>query len=145
MCIIGMTSPRNELVQLNDCNCPGQNLILIYECTVCGEGATEWKGSLFDCPNRNIILRHGQFGDDSITGECHSSNGTVMLTAQSIGPGELDINTNGFCYTSQLRLQNVTADDNNKTVACNLVDEQSERAIGNITVTVITGAPIERI
>ena len=138
---LGMTLSKNKLILLNHCVCPGQGQI--YECTACGGGLTEWSGSLFECQSRKILLRHGEFRDDSISGQCHSSNGAV-ITAQSIGPGVPDINMNESCYTSQLHLQNMTASDNNKTVACHIVDDQSERAIGNITVTAITGALDEK-
>lgn len=126
------------LLQLNHCNCPGQNLV--YECTVCGEGATVWTGSLFECPNGQILLRHREFRDDWPIGECCSSNG-VLITAQSIGPGEPDIHTwsDGFCYTSQLRLQNVTISDNNKTIACHHNDGNSVRVIDNDTLVLTTG------
>ena len=62
-----------------------------------------------------------------------------MITAQSIGPGVHDINMNGFCYTSQSRLQNVAASDNNKTIsACHRVDENSERVIDHDTIVLTT-------
>ena len=103
-----------------------------------------WTGSLFDCLSQDINLRHREFGDNSVTGQCYSSNGAV-ITAQSIGPGVPDINMNGFCYTSQLRLQNVTASDNNKTIACHHVDENSERVIDNDTIVLTTGELIHSV
>ena len=103
-----------------------------------------WTGSLFDCLSQDINLRHRQFEDNSVTGQCYSGNGAV-ITAQSIGPGVPDINMNGFCYTSQLRLQNVVASDNNKTITCYRVDENSERVIDNDTLVLTTGELIQSV
>ena len=68
-----------------------------------------------------------------------------MITAKSIGPGVPDINMNGFCYTSQLHLQNVAASDNNETIACHHVDENSERVIDNDTIVLTTGELIHSV
>ena len=103
-----------------------------------------WTGSLFECVSREIQLRHREFRDNSVTGQCYSSNGAVM-TAQSIGPGVPDINMNGVCYTSQLHLQNVTVSDNNKTIACHHVDENSERLIDTDTIVLTTGELIHSV
>ena len=104
---------RNQLVQVNSCTLFEQRAIA-YECTVCGEGGTEWTGSLFDqCVSNGIILRHGKFEDGSASGsrgECN--NGAV--TAHSIGVYR-ENNTN--CYISQLNISMI-ADINNKTVTC---------------------------
>ena len=97
-----------------------------------------WTGSLFECQNKQIILRHMEFRNDLVSGECYSSNGAV-ITAQSIGQGEPDMNTNGVCYTSHLRLQNVTMSYNNKTIAC-LHNDGTEMVVHNVSINVITGA-----
>ena len=52
---------------------------MLFECTVCGVGATVWTGSLFDCIGGEILLRHRLF--ESVSGKCN--NGAVI--ARSIG------------------------------------------------------------
>ena len=99
-------------MQVNNCALLEQEAIA-YECTVCGEGATIWTGSLFDCTSNDIILSHRLFEDGSVSGargECN--NGAV--TAQGIGVSR-ENNTN--CYVSQLHIS-MNTDINNKTVAC---------------------------
>ena len=70
-----------------------------------GAGNTQWTGSLFDCVQNGIVLRHDRFSG-GVVGDCNQ--GTV--TAQSIG-------VENNCYASQLTF---TADVafNNKTVVC---------------------------
>ena len=103
---------RSQLVQVNSCTLLEQEIIA-YQCTVCGEGATVWNGSLFDCTSDEIILSHRLFEYGSASGargECN--NGAV--SALSIGVLR-ENNTN--YYISQLNIS-MNAAINNKTVTC---------------------------
>ena len=126
---------RNQLVQVNSCALFEQGAI-VYECTACGEGGTEWTGSLFDCASNGIILRHGQFEDGSASGargECN--NGAVTaLTAHSIGVLR-ENNTN--CYISQLNIS-MNTDINNKTVTCIHVYGPGETVVDTKTIGYIS-------
>ena len=125
----GTTS--DTLVQVNDCYCPGDEVA--YECTVCGEGATVWSGSLFDCANDEIILRHGKFDNGTTAGECN--NGAV--TAHSIGVLDTYIN-NSRCFLSLLNVS-MNTDANNKTVMCLHVNGVNEVVVNTLTASFTTG------
>lgn len=120
---------NQSLVQLTDHVCPGYEVI--YECTVCGEGATVWRGSLLECPGDQINLRHSQFESCLANGECN--NGAVI--ARNTGFINIDCTQ---CYISQLRfLANDVYD--NKTIFCYHFNGTSETIIGVDTVTLIRG------
>ena len=126
----GVTQSSNGgLVLLNDCSCPGEELS--FECTTCGEGATAWTGSLFDCASYDIILRHSQYEYNSTIGECN--NGAVI--ARSIGV--LDIN-GSRCYSSQLSVI-INSAMNNKTVTCLYLNRTSEIVIDTLRIDITTG------
>ena len=109
ICSIQGSAINSELLQITECICPGHELI--YQCTVCGDGATVWTGSFFNCANNDIVLSHRLFEDESRTRrECN--NGAV--TAHSIGV--LRENATN-CYISQLVIS-LNAAINNKTVTC---------------------------
>ena len=102
-----------------------------YQCTVCGEGATVWTGSLFDCAGDEITLRHSQFVSGSI-GECN--DGAVI--ARSIGVKD----TNGSCcYASQLSFT-ANSDHNNKTVTCLHISNINVTDVGSLSVFPVTGS-----
>ena len=97
-------------MQVNSCTLLEQEAIA-YQCTVCGEGATVWTGSLFDCTSNDILLSHRLFEDESGTRrECN--NGAV--TAHSV---EVLRENDTDCYISQLNIS-MNTDINNKTVTC---------------------------
>ena len=104
---------------------------MTYECTVCGEGATVWTGSFFDCTGGEIILRHRLFEGTSATGECN--NGAVI--ANSIGV--IDINCSR-CYSSQIHFS-ADNDKNNKTIMCLHVDGTTETVVDTASVIITTG------
>ena len=120
---------KSELLQLQitECICPGHKLT--YQCTVCGEGATVWTGSLFNCASNDIILSHRLFEDESGTRrECN--NGAV--TAYS--DGVLRENATD-CYISQLVIS-MNAAINNKTVTCLHAFGSNETVIDTKTVNI---------
>ena len=78
---------NNTFVQLYDCTCLGHTQIL--ECTVCGPGATVWQGSALQCQSSEIRLRHSQFINSQVTGECNDG----AIVAKSVGSQD-------GCYTS---------------------------------------------
>ena len=123
--VIGSAS-KSELVQLTDCICPRYNVT--YECTVCGEGATLWTGSLFGCDAHQIALRHSRFVNDSVSGECNNINGAVI--ARSI---RVSVINTSQCYSSQLI---VFASDEiigkNKTVTCLHFNGTNENVIDTL-------------
>ena len=108
---------------------------MAYECTVCGEGATVWTGSLFACASNEIVLRHRKFENVTVTtaGECN--NGAV--TAHSIGTLGRSVK-NSRCFLSLL---NVSANTpaNNKTITCLHVDGINETVIDTLTASFTTG------
>ena len=118
-------------MQLNDCVCLGHEVT--YECTVCGEGATVWTGSLFDCTSGEIVLRHRDFNSSLTHGICN--NKTVDATDVTIINGS-------ECYTSQLRFV-INHDQINKTVTClhdRVVNNTvTQITVGEISVTVTKG------
>ena len=127
-------SVRSQLVQVNSCTLLEQEAIA-YECTVCGEGATIWTGSLFNCTSNEIILSHRLLEGGSASGargDCN--NGAV--TAHSIGVlRENNIN----CYISQLQIS-MNTDINNKTVTCTYVyGLASETVIDTASIGYISG------
>ena len=124
------STTNNQLTQLYDCVCPGENLI--YECTVCGEGATVWTGSAFFCTGNEIILRHSEYG--SISGECNDG----AVAAQSI---EVTDSQNGQCYSSQLDIS-LNSVKENKTVECLYVAGVNETLVDTYTVRFTTGKVI---
>ena len=102
-----------QLVVLSNCVCPGHELRL--ECTVVGNGSTDWRGSSFDCPTSGnvIILLHSRFqSGHGSSGSCN--NGRIIgriINTTSDG--------DGIKYISQLIIQldeNSTLDG--RTVEC---------------------------
>ena len=112
--------------ELDGCICPGYETT--YQCIVCGEGATEWTGSLFDCFGNQIILRHSLF-ESGITRECN--DGAVVASST----GVMDTANGSRCYVSQLSFI-ANSDHNNKTVTCLYVNSAT------VTLTVVDGTPI---
>lgn len=124
----------SELVLLNNCICAGHEVI--YQCTVCGQGATEWTGSLFDCAGNTITLRHNQFWS-GIGGECN--NGAVI--ARRIGTTIINCS---LCFISQLSFS-ASYDKNNKTILCLYVDGTSENIVDTTTMVITTGIHMHNI
>ena len=114
----GFAAIKEDLVQLNDCVCPQYKLT--FECTVLGGELTFWKGTLFSCASNRILLRHNEFSDQagSASGECN--NGAIIATSREANA------INEGCYTSQLSIEPVTQDMNNKTIVCTNDDESDE-------------------
>ena len=128
--LIGSTS--NTLVQLGDIVCPGQEVI--YECTICGDGATVWTGSLFDCTSGDITLRHSGFEGGLATGECN--NGALIARSTRI----ITINSTS-CFISQLKFS-ASLDlviESNSTVECFHVDGKNETIVDTVPVVFTTG------
>ena len=126
------STTNSQLIQLNDCVCPGEDLL--YECTVCGarEGATVWTGSTLSCTSDEIILRHSQYDNDSLTiGSCN--NGAV--TAQSSKVTNVH---SGQCYSSQLNISK-DAVESNKTIECIYVVGINETLINTSAIKFTTG------
>jgi hypothetical protein len=92
---------------MNECVCPGDNLI--YNCTVQGSptGATIWNGTAFSgCQQNEIVLHHHQYSrTGGSTGICN--NGAIV--GQS-----LRVQGN---YTSQLNVT-ITPETAGKTIIC---------------------------
>ena len=82
---------------------------------------TFWKGTLFNCPSNvnRIILRHDQFSNqaESASGDCN--NGAVIAKSRPV-------NVSNRCYTSQLSIEPVTQDMDNRTIVCINEDESDE-------------------
>ena len=124
-----ITGP-GKIENMNDCICPGEEVT--FQCTVCGEGATAWTGSLLECAGNEITLRHSQFELESGSiGECN--NGAIV--ARSIGVTD----TNGsHCYVSQLSFI-TSSDHNNKTIVCQNVTSTNITFVSEIVVIFVTG------
>ena len=141
--IIEGSTTSSSLVQISDQHniCPRDTVV--YQCTVCGAGATVWSGSLFACVGDKIILRHHQFRNGSASGECN--NGTVI--AQSTGVVSTDANSSlsvRDCYSSQLNIS-TNIDMDNKTVTCLRVDNITETVVDTLTLTFRTGTVFQNI
>lgn len=128
----GLTE-ASELIQLNDCICPGEEVL--FECTVCGGAtlATVWTGNLFECAGNYITLRHSQYEYGSTASECNSGPGAVI--ARSIGV--LQIN-GSRCYSSQLTVT-INIEMNNKTVTCLYVNITTEAVVDTLKINITTG------
>ena len=124
-------SPSSKLVEVSDCICPGRESV-VYECTVCGNAATIWTGSLFDCIGDEILLRHRSYESGTV-GQCNDGR----VTAYSTGVSEVN-GSHSVCYSSQLRIL-VENDDSNKTVTCLADDGSAETVIGTVSILIATG------
>ena len=93
------------------------------------EGATVWRGTLFDCASNDITLLHSVFKSGSEAfGICN--NGAIA--AQSIG-------VENSYYTSQLYVR-LTSDVIGKTIICiNVLNLTSEVIQFSTTIENITG------
>ena len=114
--------------------------MLVYQCTVCDEGATIWNGSLFSCGNQvnRISLRHRLFENGSAIGDC---NGGAVI-AQSVGVSNIN---NSPCYLSQLTINITDIAINNRSwsVSCIHFDGVDETIIGTTTLHLKTGLTVE--
>ena len=99
--------------------------VLIYSCSVVGEGSTVWTGTAFDCPSTNdaIILKHNITEYNTTVGTC--SNGAIIT-----GRG---LSVEGNCFTSQLNIR-ATADLEGESVICIHRNGSNELIIGCTTI-----------
>ena len=89
-------------------------------------GYTRWRGSAFDCPRGEIILRHRFFsldGEDSEAGVCN--NGSIVGQSLRVQDGQ---------YSSQLNVT-VTADMIGRSVECVYADGGNSTIVGSLNVT----------
>ena len=93
----------------NGCICPGDNLIISCTAFATADEVTVWKGTVFDCEDRNnkITLIHNRFMSPGGTSK-DCNNGAIV--AQSIGVED-------NLYSSQLNVT-VTDDMAGKTIMC---------------------------
>ena len=111
----------------SDCTCLGE--LLPFTCTTIGVGATVWQGSAFQCPSRNIILRHNLYlTDHGTVNTCN--NGAIV----GYSLGILDNH-----YISQL---NVTVDSSmaGQIIQCVYDDGTTSHIIGTHTINITTGS-----
>ena len=96
---------------------------------MCGEGATRWTGTLFNCRTPGgILLRHTKFENDNAAGECNNGS----LVAHSTG---VVYTNNSRCFVSQLNISMNTF-INNKTVTCSHVYDTRETVVNTSTIDV---------
>ena len=107
----------------NDCVCSGQTLM--FECNVTGVGSTIWRGSAFNCPLREIVLRHNQFVDSK--GTC--SDGAIVAQGASV---------NDNCYTSRLNVT-LSSSLNGESIVCAHHSSTGTTVIGTFLVNVTSG------
>lgn len=123
------TSGHNGLTMLSGCTCPGHNQI--YECTVVGEGATIWKGTLFECvaTNNEIVLFH-EYSNGISSSQRVCNNGTIT--------GRIIRAENGT-YTSQVTIT-VHPEMDSRSIQCiyDSIDGTSTE-IGSDILTITTG------
>ena len=76
MLLYTIDESRFRLPSIGDCACPGYTLM--FECIVMGGSGTVWKGTAFNCVERNneILIIHRRFGLDGAFGTCN--NGTII-------------------------------------------------------------------
>lgn len=85
-----------------------------------------WQGSIFDCENDEILLRHNSFDDPAVR-ECNHG----AITAHSISA------TNDY-YTSQLNIT-VSQDMSGKSIICVYNNGFNETDTGRKVLTLTTG------
>lgn len=99
-----------------------------------GGDLTFWKGTLFNCASNvnRIILRHNEFSNqEGSAGEC-GNNGALVATS-------IAADANNMCYTSQLSIQPVTQDMDNRTIVCINEDESDSEINHTITLRLTRG------
>ena len=118
---------KNNFVQLYDCTCLGHTQI--FECTVCGPGFTVWQGSALQCQASEIRLRHSQFINSQVTGECNDG----AIAAWSVG------SQNG-CYVSVLTVD-IGMEMVNQTIECVYYDnvQSSSTTVGETRLIITEG------
>ena len=128
-----MHSVVGQLLVLNECTCPGQELRL--ECTVTAVsgngGATVWIGSAFDCTHTNneIVLFHYLFEDGRAVGECN--DGAIVGR---------NIKRLGLNFTSQLVVQlDINSMLEGRTVACVHDNGSHETVVDTYTIVYTRG------
>ena len=87
-----------------------------------------WHGSAFDCPLNEILLRHSQFPNGNLRGECNSGN--ICAHAENTG----EDNT----FVSRL-IANVTSFVVNKTITCSYDDGSRQHLVNTTVVSLTTG------
>ena len=128
LCLITalIIKPGNQLIQPDDCTCPGQNQV--YECRVVGKGVTIWKGTAFECAgaDNEIVLLHVQ----NTTTQLECNNGAIL--------GRI-IRSDNNTYVSQLTVA-VSHELAGRSITC-IHDSISSEAtnIGTSLLTVTTG------
>ena len=99
-----------------------------YECTVVGRpsGMTVWRGSAFDCIQKEIVLLHSQFTseNDGIRAHGVCNNGSIVGEGRKIENGS---------YTSQLNV-NATSDIIGKTIECVHDEAGNVSVVGLLTI-----------
>ena len=116
----------NSLVLLNqnsDCVCAGE--ILTFECNVRGVGSTVWRGSAFNCPLTEIVLRHSQFIDS--TGTCN--DGAIVARGVSVESN---------CYTSRLNVT-LSSSLNRESIECAHHNSTGTSAVGIFVINITSG------
>ena len=97
----------------------------MLECNVTGVGSTVWRGSAFNCPLGEIVLRHSEFIDS--TGTC--SDGAIVARGVSVDDNR---------YTSRL---NVTQSSslNGESIVCAHHNSSGTTVIGTFLVNTMSG------
>ena len=108
------------------CTCPG--VVLVFECTVDGDGGTFWQGTaLQECLQNRILIRHSQFrGDGHIDVNSCGASGTIVVRTISA------VNNS---FTTQLTIT-VNQQLNGSTIECT---SDSGRYIGSSQILLKTG------
>ena len=110
------------------CVCVGE--LIQFECSASGTGTTIWEGSAFsNCTGSRIALRHSQFTGGGTSRSCNSGG----IVGYSAGDGVND------CYTSRLNVSVRDTSLEGQTVLCTHVVAQTTTAIGNYTISLLTG------
>ena len=106
---------------ISSCTCP--ETVLVFECTVDGDGGTYWQGTaLEECPRSRILIRHSQFENGFSVNETCGNNGTVIVRTTSA------VNNS---YTTELIIS-VSEQLNGSRIECT---SDSGRRIGSIPIT----------
>ena len=108
------------------CTCPGD--VLVFECTVDGDGGTFWQGAaLQECLQNRILIRHSQFRGNGHTdvNSCGASGTIVVRTISAVNNS----------FTTQLTII-VNQQLNGGTIECT---SDSGRYIGSSQILLKTG------
>ena len=127
-------SANNNFMLTNTCVCRRTGYNLTFQCTTNGPGNTIWRGSAFDCEERNqeISLQHSLF----------SSPGGANRRCGNFTGHSLSVEINH--YTSQVSVP-FSLDLIGKNIQCSYDNGAQTVLVGNTTISVTAGSYVNHM